>query len=108
MRFDIIPDLVARNSLKWSCRLCLTVPPAAPNIMSLGQPGVYKLNEKMLLFLQLTKVGPPMPNDQEPISVVIPIVYNINLNETTVAKKERMMPQRATSAIFCADQQLSR
>merc|ERR1719184_443689 len=98
MLYEITPDIVTKNGLKWACRLCLTLPPAAPPIMPLGQPGVLRLKEKMLLFLHLTKVNNPPPPPQmgvngsiiaapqpEPLSVVIPIVYDIQNNQTTVA-----------------------
>ena len=50
MLYEITPEIVTKNGLKWACRLCLTLPPAAPPIMPLGQPGVLRLKEKMLLF----------------------------------------------------------
>ena len=99
MLYEINPDLVVKNNLKWSCKLCLTLPPAAPPIMPLGQPGLLLLNEKMLVFLQLTKVRTEAEAEQaksntysapetEPLSVVIPLVYDTELNQTTVAQKE--------------------
>ena len=33
------PELETQENLKWSVRLCLTVPPAAPPLLPIGQPG---------------------------------------------------------------------
>jgi hypothetical protein len=51
----MFPEMVAQANLKWSPRICLTSTPAAPPIMPIGQPGLLKSQEKMLLFLQLTR-----------------------------------------------------
>ena len=38
------PELETQENLKWSVRLCLTVPPAAPPLLPIGQPGkIYGL-----------------------------------------------------------------
>ena len=57
MRYEMQPETVQSNNLKWSCKLCLTMPPAAPPLIPLGQPGLLTLKEKMLLFLQLTRTA---------------------------------------------------
>ncbi len=57
-RFEMFPEMVAKTNLKWAPRLCLTSTPAAPPIMPLGQPGLLKTQEKMLLFIQLTRYDP--------------------------------------------------
>jgi hypothetical protein len=51
----MFPDMVVKANLKWSPRMCLTSTPAAPPIMPLGQPGLLKSQDKMLLFVQLTR-----------------------------------------------------
>ena len=63
------PETVQSNNLKWSCKLCLTMPPAAPPLIPLGQPGLLTLKEKMLLFLQLTRTAATVGN-KEPLSFV--------------------------------------
>ena len=92
MRYEVKPETVTSNNLKWTCKLCLTMPPAAPKLIPLGQPGLLTLKEKMLLFLQLTRVNTPSTpspsNKQPPLSFVIPLVYDINSNQTSVAQKE--------------------
>eukprot|EP00095_Tigriopus_kingsejongensis_P000362 snap_masked-scaffold319_size207808-processed-gene-0.2 protein:Tk00362 transcript:snap_masked-scaffold319_size207808-processed-gene-0.2-mRNA-1 annotation:"mediator of rna polymerase ii transcription subunit 14" len=88
MRYEMHPELVRQNGLKWTCRICLTVPPSAPPIIPLSQPGLLRLHEKMLLFLHIIQANVQLPPGQEPQSVVIPLVYDINMNQTTVAQKE--------------------
>ena len=51
----MFPEMVTKANLKWSPRICLTSTPAAPPIMPIGQPGLLKSQEKMLIFLQLTR-----------------------------------------------------
>ena len=82
-----MPETVAQNNLKWSIRICLTVPPAAPNLIPIGQPGLLRIREKMLMFFHLTHTGMPPPNG-EPLSVVVPIVYDIENNSTSIPAKE--------------------
>lgn len=86
----MIPETVMRDNLKWSIRLCLTVPPAAPGLMPIGQPGLLRANDKMLMFFHLTRanISALLPPFVEPLSVVVPIVYDIDQNQTTVAQKE--------------------
>ena len=55
LRYELQPELVAKANFKWNCRICLTVPSPAPPIMPLGQPGLLKLKDKMLLFLQFSR-----------------------------------------------------
>lgn len=102
MRYEMNPELVIRNNLKWTCRICLTVPPSAPPIIPLSQPGLLRLKDKMLLFLHIIRANVQLPPGVEPQSVVIPLVYDINLNSTTVAQKE-MNP-----VVNIAQQHLSR
>ncbi len=102
IRLELQPELAERQGLKWTCRICLTVPPAAPNIMPLGQPGLLKLKEKMLLFLHIIRTNVKLPPGQEPMSVVIPLVYDMLQNQTTVAQKV------VTPVISISSQQLTR
>lgn len=102
MRYEMMPEMVAANNYKWTCRLCLTVPPSAPPIIPLGQPGLLRLKEKMLLFLHIIRANVTLPPDKEPQSVVIPLVYDITLNQTTVAQKEM------NTVISIAQQHLAR
>lgn len=90
IRFEMFPEVVVKANLKWAPRICLTSTPAAPPIMPLGQPGLLKSQEKMLLFIQLTRanISSLLPPGSEPCSVVIPIVYDLKANQTSVAQKE--------------------
>ena len=105
LRFEIMPELVVQNNFKWSCRICLTVPPAAPPIVPLGQPGLLRLKDKMLLFLHLTRANVTLPPGQEPMSVVLPLVYDIAANTTTVAPKEPNLAMNLTSRLLQSFQQ---
>ena len=86
----MMPDLVAKEGLKWNLKLCLTVPPAARPLMPLGQPGLLRVRDKMLMFFHLTRanISHLLPPGVEPLSVVVPIVYDIQSNNTNVAQKE--------------------
>ena len=53
----MVPQAVTQDNLKWSIRLCLTVHPAAPNLLPVGQPGLLRVKEKMLMFFLLTRYG---------------------------------------------------
>ena len=57
MRFEVQPELVTQNKLKWAVSLCLTMPPVAPNVFPVGQAGIIGNREKILIFLQLTRAN---------------------------------------------------
>jgi len=57
MKFEVQPELVVQNSLKWNISLCLTIPPVAPNIFPVGQPGIIGNKEKILIFMHLTRAN---------------------------------------------------
>ena len=57
MRYEVQPELVVQNKLKWSVSLCLTMPPVAPNVFPVGQAGIIGNKEKILIFLQLTRAN---------------------------------------------------
>ena len=45
------PELETQENLKWSVRLCLTVPPAAPPLLPIGQPGkIYDFQFDEIFF----------------------------------------------------------
>ncbi len=88
MAYETDPGLVVSNNYKWAPRICMTVPPSAPAILPLCQPGLVRVNQKMLLFLQLTRANVHLPPGQEPQSVCIPFVYDIGQNQMTLAQKE--------------------
>ena len=59
MRFEVQPELVLQNNLKWSISLCLTIPPVAPNVFPVGQAGIIGNKEKILIFMHLTRANLP-------------------------------------------------
>jgi hypothetical protein len=59
MKFEVQPELVIQNNLKWNISLCLTIPPVAPNIFPVGQPGIIGNKEKILIFMHLTRANLP-------------------------------------------------
>ena len=85
LRYEVIPEL-ANNSptpLRWMPKICLTNPPNAP-MLPLGSPGILRVNQKMLLVLQLTRVQPPQQaNQQTPVSISIPLVYDLQTNQVS-------------------------
>jgi mediator of RNA polymerase II transcription subunit 14 len=102
MHLETEPALVAQSNYKWASRICMTVPPSAPPIIPLCQPGLVRLKDKMLIFLQLTRANVQLPPGQEPQGVCIPFVYDITLNQMTVAQKE------VTPVMNIAQQHLAR
>ena len=88
-----MPEAITRDGLKWHVRLCLTVPPAAPPLLSIGHQGLLRVKEKILMFFHLTRANTAqfLQPGQEPLSVVVPIVYDIEHNNTTVAHNHKEM-----------------
>ena len=84
----MMPETVPRENLKWSIRICLTIPPAAPPLVPIGRPGLLRIREKMIMFFHLTRTGIQTPPNVEPLSVVLPIVYDIENNNTSIPPKE--------------------
>ena len=90
MRFEIQPELVTQNKLKWSLSLCMTIPPFAVNTFPVGQAGIMGNKEKILVFMQLTRANNDrIPPHQDPMSLVIPVIYNINQNQTMLANLDK-------------------
>ena len=89
----MMPEAITRDGLKWHVRLCLTVPPAAPPLLSIGHQGLLRVKEKILMFFHLTRANTAqfLQPGQEPLSVVVPIVYDIEHNNTTVAHNHKEM-----------------
>ena len=89
MRYELQPELVMQNKLKWSISLCLTIPPFAPNVFPVGQAGIMGNTDKILIFMQLTRANIQLPPNQDPLSIVIPVIYNIKQNQTMLANLEK-------------------
>ena len=77
MRFEVHPEQIAQNNLKWSISLCLTIPPVAPNVFPVGQAGFISNKEKFLIFMHLTRVNTP-PGQVRPFLFLV-VFTNIKM-----------------------------
>ncbi|OWJ99111.1 hypothetical protein Celaphus_00010011 [Cervus elaphus hippelaphus] len=87
---DQFPDQATQ--LKWNVQFCLTIPPSAPPIAPPGTPAVV-LKSKMLFFLQLTQKTSVPP--QEPVSIIVPIIYDMASGTTQQAD----IPRQQNSSV---------
>ncbi|XP_030641940.1 mediator of RNA polymerase II transcription subunit 14 [Chanos chanos] len=94
MRLELFPDQAAQ--LKWNVQFCLTIPPSAPPIAPPGTIAVV-LKTKMLFFLQLTQ---RVPVPQEPISIIVPIVYDMATGLTQQADIPRQHSSSGAAALM--------
>ncbi|XP_037511801.1 mediator of RNA polymerase II transcription subunit 14 [Rhipicephalus sanguineus] len=83
MRLELAPD----RNMKWSMQLCLTIPPAAPPIAPSGMSSIVMIKNKMLFFLQLSRLVPG-----EPSHIAVPVVYDLSANVMQVADKRLEAP----------------
>ncbi|KAG6452582.1 hypothetical protein O3G_MSEX007707 [Manduca sexta] len=79
MRADLAPSAPALWQLQWALR----IPPAAPPIVPAGQPAVLLAKHKILFFICLTRVD---------TQLVLPLVYDMQLNVTQLADKQNAQP----------------
>ncbi|XP_053418803.1 mediator of RNA polymerase II transcription subunit 14-like [Nycticebus coucang] len=90
MKLELFPHQATQ--LRWNVQFCLTIPPGAPLIAPPGMPAVV-LKSKMLFFLQLTqKTSVP---SQEPVSIIVPMVYDMASGTTQQAD----IPRQQNSSI---------
>uniref|UniRef100_A0AAR2IGG6 Mediator of RNA polymerase II transcription subunit 14 n=1 Tax=Pygocentrus nattereri TaxID=42514 RepID=A0AAR2IGG6_PYGNA len=94
MKLELFPDQAAQ--LKWNVQFCLTIPPSAPPIAPPGTIAVV-LKTKMLFFLQLTQ---RLPVPQEPISIIVPIVYDMATGLTQQADIPRQHSSSGAAALM--------
>ena len=99
MRLELQPELVVQNKLKWSISLCLTIPPVAPNVFPVGQAGIIGNKEKILIFMQLTRANINLPPGQEPLTIVVPVIYNIAQNHTSLASLQKELNNPTLHAV---------
>ncbi|XP_032682223.1 mediator of RNA polymerase II transcription subunit 14 isoform X1 [Odontomachus brunneus] len=85
MKLELVPSLVQQQQLKWSIQWCLRIPPSATPIIPTGMAGVIVCRNKILFFLQITRIG--ITYQGEPPSLVLPIVYDVGANLTQLAEK---------------------
>uniref|UniRef100_A0A8C1JZ33 Mediator of RNA polymerase II transcription subunit 14 n=1 Tax=Cyprinus carpio TaxID=7962 RepID=A0A8C1JZ33_CYPCA len=94
MKLELFPDQAAQ--LNWNVQFCLTIPPSAPPIAPPGTIAVV-LKTKMLFFLQLTQ---RLPVPQEPISIIVPIVYDMATGLTQQADIPRQHSSSGAAALM--------
>ncbi|XP_041115002.1 mediator of RNA polymerase II transcription subunit 14-like isoform X1 [Polyodon spathula] len=94
MKLELFPDQAAQ--LKWNVQFCLTIPPSAPPIAPPGTIAVV-LKSKMLFFLQLTQ---RLPSPQEPVSIIVPIVYDMASGMTQQADIPRQQSSSGAAALM--------
>jgi len=99
MRYEVMPELVVQGNLKWSVSICLSIPPVAPNVFPVGQAGIIGNKEKILIFMQLTRANVQLPPGQEPLSVVVPVIYNISQNQTILASLQKELNNPSLHAV---------
>ncbi|XP_043274195.1 mediator of RNA polymerase II transcription subunit 14 isoform X2 [Venturia canescens] len=96
MKLELVPGLVQQQQLKWSVQWCLRIPPSATPIVPTGMAAVLVCRNKILFFLQITRIG--VPYQGEPPSLVLPLVYDVSTNLTQLAEKRDPGPASATAA----------
>ncbi|CAG2161554.1 unnamed protein product [Oppiella nova] len=80
--YEQFPD----RTLKWSLQWCLTIPPAAPSIGPPGMSACLMFKNKMLIFIQFTRMQiPGHPINAEPLSIIVPFIYDMSTHNIQVA-----------------------
>ncbi|XP_037136584.1 mediator of RNA polymerase II transcription subunit 14 isoform X2 [Syngnathus acus] len=97
MKLELFPDQAGQ--LKWNVQFCLTIPPSAPPIAPPGTIAVV-LKSKMLFFLQLTQ---RVPVPQEPVSIIVPIVYDMASGLTQQADIPRQHSSSGAAALMVSN-----
>uniref|UniRef100_A0A3Q1HSI4 Mediator of RNA polymerase II transcription subunit 14 n=1 Tax=Anabas testudineus TaxID=64144 RepID=A0A3Q1HSI4_ANATE len=97
MRLELFPDQA--GELRWNVQFCLTIPPSAPPIAPPGTIAVV-LKSKMLFFLQLTQ---RIPVPQEPVSIIVPIVYDMATGLTQQADIPRQPSSSGAAALMVSN-----
>uniref|UniRef100_A0A8C7SBH4 Mediator of RNA polymerase II transcription subunit 14 n=1 Tax=Oncorhynchus mykiss TaxID=8022 RepID=A0A8C7SBH4_ONCMY len=97
MKLELFPDQATQ--LKWNVQFCLTIPPSAPPIAPPGTIAVV-LKSKMLFFLQLTQ---RLPVPQEPVNIIVPIVYDMATGLTQQADIPRQHSSSGAAALMVSN-----
>lgn len=117
MKLELIPGLLQQQGMRWSVQWMLRVPPSAIPIVPTGMSGVLAFRAKVLFFvsfilfqsrrsiifssslqLQITRVGAQYLQSIEPISVVLPLIYDVGANITQLAEKREAGSNPAMTA----------
>eukprot|EP00064_Thunnus_orientalis_P009436 superscaffoldBa00001199_g9460 len=115
MKLELFPDQAAQ--LKWNVQFCLTIPPSAPPIAPPGTIAVV-LKSKMLFFVSLSSASPlafhnqdtshlqltqRIPVPQEPVSIIVPIVYDMATGLTQQADIPRQHSSSGAAALMVSN-----
>ena len=103
MKLELVPALAQQQQLKWNVQWCLRIPPSGTPIVPTGMAAVLVCRNKILFFLQITRIG--LPYQGETPSLVLPLVYDVSTNLTQLAEKRDPSP---ASAMAAASLQLKR
>nr|XP_022906712.1 mediator of RNA polymerase II transcription subunit 14 isoform X2 [Onthophagus taurus] len=99
MRLDMLPSLAQQQGCKWAVQWMLRVPPSALPIVPTGMSGVHVYRNKILIFLQITRLlNQQYAGQIEPPTLVLPLVYDVTTNITQLAEKRDPGPAPAIAA----------
>ncbi|XP_003426298.1 mediator of RNA polymerase II transcription subunit 14 [Nasonia vitripennis] len=87
MKLELIPSLVQQHQMKWAPQWCLRVPPSAMPIIPVGYPAILLKNTKILYYLHITRLGVQCREEEEPPSLILPLVYDTRNNVTLLANE---------------------
>ncbi|OXU18250.1 hypothetical protein TSAR_004954 [Trichomalopsis sarcophagae] len=87
MKLELIPSLVQQHQMKWAPQWCLRVPPSAMPIIPVGYPAILLKNTKILYYLHVTRLGVQCREEEEPPSLILPLVYDTRNNVTLLANE---------------------
>ncbi|XP_039277838.1 mediator of RNA polymerase II transcription subunit 14 [Nilaparvata lugens] len=98
LKLELFPSLVQQQQLKWTVQWCLRMPPSAMPIVPTGMAAVLVCRNKILFFLQITRVMGMQYGGGEGASLVLPLVYDVSTNITQLAEKRDPGPANAMTA----------
>ncbi|CAH0553803.1 unnamed protein product [Brassicogethes aeneus] len=90
MRLELMSGLAQQQGMKWSVQWMLRIPPSATPIVPTGMTGVLAIRNKILFFLQVNRIAMQYPTNVEPPSIVLPFIYDVGANVTSLAEKREM------------------
>ncbi|XP_011505329.1 PREDICTED: mediator of RNA polymerase II transcription subunit 14 [Ceratosolen solmsi marchali] len=99
MKLELIPGLVQQQQMKWTAQWCLRVPPSAMPIVPCGMPAVIQHKMKILFFLHILRLGVQCREEEEPPSLILPLVYDVRTNLTQLANERDSAPASAMTAV---------
>lgn len=91
MRLDLQPEILQPNA-KWNLQFCMRVPPTASSyqVVPVGYGAVLTCREKILFFLQVTRIYMPGIEWKDSMTLVLPVVHVVTKNVTQLACRENV------------------